>query len=193
MSILEYIVISFFVLIISVVSLGILLYPAISSSYYFYYRRYRDGEYVKFKNLIIGMKKSYKQAIPLGLIELAILYIGYVNYKNFGLFGFDNNFLYYVVLGSTLLLTLHSFYTLQLITYFNVKTSKAINLSSYFLMSYIFSTITFIALFAALIFAVLFQPALIVIVMGIFIHISSYIFYSIFKKHSPEETNEDKD
>ena len=191
MTLLEYIVISVFVVFVSICSLGILMFPAISSCYYYYYKRFKDKQYVQFRILITGIKKNYKQTIPLGLVQLLILYIGYINHKNFGLFSSDSQILYYGIIGASLLLFLHNFYTLQLVTFFDVSLVKAINLSSYFLLAYIFSTLTIILLFVALVFSIFLQPVLITIVLGFFIHLSSRILMAIFIKHSPKEDNDD--
>lgn len=191
MMILEYIVISLFVVVISVCSLGILFYPSLSGSYYYYYQKHHTKESLSFSKLFYGLKKGFKQTVVLSLIQLIVIYITYVNYTNFGIFG-NNPIIYYGMIGSAILITLILFYTLQLVTYFEVKISRAVVLSNMFLIIYLFSTITMIVLFAALILSIYLQPPFILIVLGLFIHISSKIFIAIFKKHSPEEVNIDE-
>lgn len=189
MTILEYIVISLFILATTLCSLGLLFYTAVSSSYYYYYKKERDNAFLEFKNLFKGIKQSYKQTIPLWIIQIIVLYMGYVNYTNFGLFP-DSPILYYVLLICTITLSLNLFYSVQLVTYFDIKISRAIALSTYFLITYLISTITIVILFIALFLSISLQPPLILVVIGIFIQLSSKIFIQIFKKHSPEEVNE---
>ena len=191
MYILEYIVISMFIVILSIGSFGILFYPSISASYYYYYQKKHHQDSIQFKRLLTGIKNSYKQTIPLGVIVLFIIYVFYVNYTNIEIFG-GNEIIYYGVLVGSSILLVHSFYTLQLVTYFNVSILRALNLSTYFMMMYLFSTVTIIALLIALIASILINPAVIVILLGVFIHISSNIFMMIFIKHSPEEVNQNE-
>ena len=191
MYILEYIIISLFIVVASICSFGILFYPSISASYYYYYQRRHHQDKIQFKRLITGIKNSYKQTIPLGIIVLGVIYVFYVNYSNIGIFGGNTTIYYSVLIGSSILL-IHSFYTLQLVTYFNVSIVRAVNLSTYFMINYLVSTITVIALLVALIAGILLNPAIIIIILGIFIHLSSNIFMMIFKKHSPEEVNENE-
>lgn len=188
MTILEYIVISLFVIIVSVLSFGLLFYTALSSSYYYYYKKQREHTNLQFKYLLKGISLNYKQSIPLNIAQLVIFYIGYVNMNNFELFP-ESRLLYYIIIFSSIILTLVIFYILQLTTYFNITIHNAVGLSSYFIFSYLFSTFTIIILLIALIFSISLQPSLMLIVIGLFIQLSSYIFISIFKNHLPEEVN----
>lgn len=192
MYILEYIVISFFVIVTSVCSLGILFYSSISSGYYYYYQKELHQEHLNFKRLLLGIKKSYKQSIPLGLLQLFFVFVGYVTFNNLAFFN-GNMFVYYTFIIAITIIIIHNFYTLQLTTYFEVKLIRALGLSTYFMVMYFLSTVTIVVLLIALILSVSINPAVIIIIVGLFIHVSSKIFMMIFTKHSPEEVKEDEE
>ncbi|MFV0439972.1 MAG: YesL family protein [Lachnospirales bacterium] len=162
-----------------------------ASCYYIFTKKAMDKDVSIFSDYFTQFRNNLKQTLVLNIIFTLVWAIVLVGIFILRISGFYNNsFLSYVVICLQIIymsqLFIVTLYLYPLISRFENSNINSVKMAFIVGNKYIFSTIALIALLFLIIFLTYYIPILIVVSVGVYFMLSSYIFVRVLKKINPD-------
>jgi uncharacterized membrane protein YesL len=149
----------------------------------------RDGYLLR--DFMKGFKTNFKQATVIWLAVLAVLTVLLLNIYNIELIGNMKVVVLPVQIWFMIELAFIVIYIFPIISRFEVKLKESIKFAFFMANRHFLTSIACVAIAGILVLAVVVYPLIILVVIGIYVYLTSFLMIRVFKKYKPEIAEEE--
>jgi uncharacterized membrane protein YesL len=182
-------ILSFFWILFSIpiVTIG----ASTTALYYVMTRKVTNRDGYLFRDFLNGFKTNFKQATIIWLAALVIFGVLFLNIMNINLVGDLKTIVLPVQICFMIELALVLFYIFPITSRFEVSLKDSIKFAFFMANRHILTSVCCIAIGAGTLLAIYMYPLIILVAIGIYVYLTSFLMIRVFKKYRPEIAAED--
>jgi uncharacterized membrane protein YesL len=154
--------------------------------YYVMTRKVTNRDGYLFRDFMSGFKANLKQATIIWLAALAVFCVLLLNIWNIDLVGSMKTIVYPIQICFMIELALVMIYIFPITSRFEVKLKDSVKFAFFMANRHILTSVGCLAIAAGLVLATWMYPLLIVVDVGIYVYLTSFLMIRVFKKYRPE-------